>query len=144
MIKQEILDYISTSPQNTNPAVLSTMLDSFAETVGGNSGGDVPIYDFTFDFADLASEEEQVWICDESTSAFLNEKAESAEPFFGRVKLVTGDTETISCGVYTPAIMKEQGQTLNVLFSNCLDIGISKSVYVFGLNEGIWTYTSMT
>lgn len=42
MIKQEILDYISTSPQNTNPAVLSTMLDSFAETVGGNSGG-IPV-----------------------------------------------------------------------------------------------------
>lgn len=59
MIKQEILDYVSTSPQNTNPSVLSTMLDSFAETVGGNSGdtADTDVIWLTYHMEDYAEDE---------------------------------------------------------------------------------------
>lgn len=39
MTKQEIIDYVMTTPSNSNKAVLEGMLDSFS---GGESGGDEP------------------------------------------------------------------------------------------------------
>lgn len=40
MTKQEIIDYVMTTPSNPNKAVLEGMLDSFSEGEGG--GGDTP------------------------------------------------------------------------------------------------------
>lgn len=40
MTKQEIIDYIMTTPSNPNKAVLEGMLDSFSEGEGGGGGGE--------------------------------------------------------------------------------------------------------
>lgn len=48
MTKEEILDYVDNSPQNTNRNVLGSMLDQFSKSSGG--GGD-PVYLYVLDHA---------------------------------------------------------------------------------------------
>ena len=55
MTKEEILDYVMDTPENTNRMVLSDMLDEFSS---GSGSGSVLIVEI--------SEEENVWTCNKT------------------------------------------------------------------------------
>ena len=56
MTKQEIIDYVMTTPSNPNKAVLEGMLDSFSDDEGGG-GGSSRILLYENDALDISSED---------------------------------------------------------------------------------------
>lgn len=49
MTKEEILDYVMDTPENTNRMVLSDMLDEFSSGSGGGGGGSALLITATYD-----------------------------------------------------------------------------------------------
>ena len=49
MTKEEILDYVMNTPENTNRMVLSDMLDEFSSGSGGGGGGSALLITATYD-----------------------------------------------------------------------------------------------
>lgn len=73
MTEEEIIDYVMNTPNNSNPAVLKGMLDSY----GGSSSDEIFWVTYTYD-EEASSESKEVYTCDrtfqEIKEAFNNNK----------------------------------------------------------------------
>ena len=111
MTKQEIIDYVMTTPSNPNKAVLEGMLDSFSDGEGGGGSNRVLLYENdALEFTNQGAPPiiyttarglflEPVWNDGNLTFAI---EIDGEEAFVGYVVTPSGTTEQAAMGIKNP------------------------------------------
>ena len=110
MTKQEIIDYVMTTPSNPNKAVLEGMLDSFSDGEGGGSSRVLLYENDALDFTDPGASPiisvtmhesflEPVWNDGNLTFAI---EIDGEEAFVGNVVTPSGTTQQAAMGIKNP------------------------------------------
>ena len=123
MTKKQILDYVMSSPWNTNPAVLSDMLDTFAES------DNVDTSDATATVNDILQGKTAYVNDTKLTGTIVSKEAQTYTP--------TTTEQTINAGQYLSGVQTIAGDT------NLIAVNIKSGVSIFGvsgtLEQGIDT-----
>lgn len=110
MTKQEIIDYVMTTPSNPNKAVLEGMLDSIADAGGGGSSRVLLYENNAVEFTDQGAPPiisvtvqesllEPVWNDGNLTFAI---EIDGEEAFVGNVVTPSGTTQQVAMGIKNP------------------------------------------
>ena len=121
MTKKQILDYVMSSPWNTNPAVLSDMLDAFAES------DNVDTSDATATASDILQGKTAYANDTKLTGTIVSKEAQTYTP--------TTTAQTINAGQYLSGAQTIAGD------ANLLAENIKSGVTIFGV---VGTYTGAT
>ena len=121
MTKKQILDYVMSSPWNTNPAVLSDMLDAFAES------DNVDTSDATATANDILQGKTAYVNDTKLTGTIISKEAQTYIP--------TTTAQTINAGQYLSGAQTITGD------ANLLAENIKSGVTIFGV---VGTYTGAT
>lgn len=118
MTKKQILDYVMSSPWNTNPAVLSDMLDAFSES------DNIDTSDATATVNDIL-QGKTAYVNDiKLTGTIVSKEAQTYTP--------TTTEQTINAGQYLSGVQTIAGD------ANLLAENIKSGVTIFGV---VGTYT---